>query len=110
MREKKQADDDAGTPGVSPETRRLHVYFSGNVQGVGFRYTARTVARQFAVTGWVRNATDSRVELVAEGAVEELERFLAALGDEMSGYIRDVERAWEPPTGEWRSFEIDVAR
>ena len=43
------------------------MYFSGHVQGVGFRYTTRSVASRFAVTGYVRNLPDGRVELVAEG-------------------------------------------
>lgn len=89
---------------ATPETRRLHVFFVGAVQGVGFRYSARAAARRFAVSGWVRNLADGRVELVAEGKVEELEAFLAAVGDEMSSYIRDVERAWEAPTGEFNGF------
>jgi len=93
-------------PVAAQETRRLHVFFSGLVQGVGFRYTARAVARRFAVSGWVRNLSDGRVELAAEGVPEELEAFLAALREEMDEYTRNVERTWEAATGEWRSFEI----
>jgi len=93
-------------PAAAKGTRRLHVFFSGMVQGVGFRYTARTVARRFAVGGWVRNVSDGRVELVAEGVPEELEAFLAAVGDDMSPYIRKVDRTWEAATDEWRGFEI----
>src|SRR5471030_2081507 len=47
--------------------RRMKVFYSGRVQGVGFRYTARTVAAGFEITGYVRNLPDGRVELVAEG-------------------------------------------
>jgi acylphosphatase len=90
----------------APETRRLHVFFSGSVQGVGFRYTARAVAERFSVHGWVRNRSDGRVELVAEGRGDELESYLAALGDDMSGYIREVERSWEAPTDEFNGFQI----
>ena len=100
---------EANPPVAAKGTRRLHVFFSGMVQGVGFRYTARTVARRFAVSGWVRNTSDGRVELVAEGLPEELEAFLAAVGDDMSPYIRNVERKWEAATEEWSSFEISAA-
>ena len=47
--------------------KQLHVYFSGNVQGVGFRYATRQMANQYRITGWVKNLTDSRVEMLAEG-------------------------------------------
>ena len=47
--------------------QRREVYFSGRVQGVGFRYTVRMVASRFAVTGFVKNLPDGRVQLVAEG-------------------------------------------
>ena len=84
----------------------LHVFFSGNVQGVGFRYRALTVAQKFPVTGWVRNRSDGRVEMMAEGSEESLEQFLAALAHEMSEHIDKVERVWQPATGEWARFEI----
>ena len=45
------------------------VYYQGRVQGVGFRYAVRSLARRFAVDGFVRNLSDGRVELVAEGGV-----------------------------------------
>jgi acylphosphatase len=64
-----------------------HVYYSGRVQGVGFRYAAQGVASQFAVAGYVRNLANGDVELVAEGVGEQVEGFLAALGRCMAGYI-----------------------
>ncbi|MCY3023329.1 MAG: acylphosphatase [Planctomycetota bacterium] len=100
------------TPGPSPAApgiRRLHVLFLGTVQGVGFRYTALSIARCHAVTGWVRNVPDGRVELVAEGPSGELEAFLADVGEEMASYISSVERTWEPATGEWNRFTITGA-
>jgi hypothetical protein len=51
----------------SPLRRRLTVIYSGHVQGVGFRYTAKSVATGFDITGIIRNLSDGRVELVAEG-------------------------------------------
>lgn len=85
---------------------RWTVLFSGNVQGVGFRYTTRSVARGFAVRGYVRNTRDGRVELVAEGAPEEVERFVRAVEDEMRGYIRDREVNTAPATGEFGDFGV----
>ena len=54
---------------------RMHIFYSGHVQGVGFRYTVKTVASGFEATGTVRNLPDGRVELTAEGPREELEAF-----------------------------------
>jgi acylphosphatase len=86
---------------------RMHVFYSGRVQGVGFRYTAKTVAMGFDVTGTARNLPDGRVELMAEGAREELEAFRQALRDAgLEGFIRDEAVSWQPATGEFRSFEI----
>ena len=52
----------------------MEIFYSGRVQGVGFRYTAKTVAAGFEITGTVRNLPDGRVELVAEGARENSKR------------------------------------
>jgi acylphosphatase len=85
---------------------RWTVLFSGSVQGVGFRYTARGVARGFAVTGYVRNMRDGRVELVAEGAADEVGRFIRAVADEMGGCIRDQQVSTGPATGEFADFGV----
>ena len=85
---------------------RRSVWYSGQVQGVGFRYMARRIAQGFAVTGYVRNLRDGRVELVAEGAPAAIDEFLEALASKMSGYIQDVESNGAKATGEWAAFEI----
>jgi acylphosphatase len=85
----------------------MHVFYSGRVQGVGFRYSARQVAMGFEVTGTIRNLPDGRVELTAEGEREELEAFQQALRDSgLGGFIRDEAVSWHPATGEFRGFEI----
>ncbi|TWI58591.1 acylphosphatase [Pseudomonas duriflava] len=56
-----------------------HIHISGRVQGVSYRESARRKAEQLNVTGWVRNLTDGRVELLAEGEPEALEAFKAWL-------------------------------
>ena len=69
---------------------RITVYFTGRVQGVGFRYTAVSVARRFAVAGYVMNLPDGRVELVAEGMPAEVRAFVDGVREAMGGNIRDV--------------------
>jgi acylphosphatase len=85
---------------------RLSVYYSGRVQGVGFRYTARQVARNYALTGFVRNLPDRRVELVVEGDANEVQRFIDAVGESMRDNIRDTAVNRSTPTGEFSNFEI----
>jgi acylphosphatase len=95
-------------PAMTTNTRRrVTVFYSGRVQGVGFRYTAKTVATGFEVTGTVRNLTDGRVELIAEGTKSELEAFLQAIRDEGLGhFIRNEEKLWSDTEDGFRGFEI----
>ncbi len=87
--------------------KRALVFYSGRVQGVGFRYGAREVACGFEVTGYVRNLPDGRVELVAEGDEAEVQGFLQAIGDSQLGhYIRGTDLHWPPAIGEFRGFDI----
>ena len=77
------------------------------MQGVGFRYTAKTIAAGFEIAGTIRNLPDGRVELVAEGAREELEAFRAAIRDAgLAGFIHDESVVWDNAQNEFRSFEI----
>jgi acylphosphatase len=83
------------------------VLYSGRVQGVGFRYTAKTVASGFEVVGVVRNLLDGRVELIAEGAKAELEGFRAAVRNSgLENFIQDENVNWSEATNEFRGFEI----
>ncbi len=87
--------------------RRMKIFYSGRVQGVGFRYTAKTVAAGFEIAGFVRNLPDGRVELVAEGADGELQAFRAAIHNAMlAGFIRDESVEWGAAQNEFRGFEI----
>lgn len=85
---------------------RRSVWFSGRVQGVGFRYTTFHVARRFQVTGYVKNLPDGRVEAIIEGDSAEIERFLGELRIEMAGHIRGEEKHDGPPSGEFRAFDV----
>lgn len=85
----------------------MEIFYSGHVQGVGFRYTAKSVAAGFEVCGIVRNLPDGRVELVVEGAREELEAFRAAIRDAgLKPFIRDETVTWNTAQNEFRGFEI----
>jgi acylphosphatase len=85
----------------------MHVFYSGQVQGVGFRYTTRSVATGFEVTGTIRNLPDGRVELVAEGDERELNAFRQAIRDAGLGhFIRDEQVHWSEAQGGLRGFEI----
>ncbi len=70
---------------MSDETRR--VVFHGRVQGVGFRVTTRRVAREFPVTGFVRNQSDGTVELVAHAGAAVIDAFVAAVEEAMAGHV-----------------------
>lgn len=86
---------------------RLHIFYTGRVQGVGFRYTAKRTALEFEITGVVRNLPDGRVELLAEGDRAELEAYAEAVRDSgLAGFIRKEDRAWGAATNEFRGFEI----
>ena len=86
--------------------KQVHVFFSGSVQGVGFRYTARRIAQRFGANGWVRNLPDGRVELVAQAEEAVLYEFLSALRDEFSGYIRDEDLNWHDAAAGVHDFGI----
>jgi len=84
--------------------KRLHIYFSGRVQGVGFRYTTRQLARGLDLRGWVRNLPDGRVEMLAEGP----EADINALLDGLEGRFSITAKEQKAPGSEALagSFEI----
>ncbi|MDD5198788.1 MAG: acylphosphatase [Terrimicrobiaceae bacterium] len=83
------------------------VLYDGRVQGVGFRYSVKTIARGFDVTGWVRNLPDGRVELQAGGEADEVEAFLAAIRESaLAVLIQKEEISIVPPPHGVRGFTI----
>ena len=85
----------------------LQIFYEGNVQGVGFRWTVRHIAKGFDVTGWVRNLVDGRVELQVNGEETEVRAFLDAIAQgELHGLIKKQTESQlaEPVTA--RGFEI----
>ncbi len=88
------------------DTHHETVHYSGHVQGVGFRYAARQVAKEFEVTGCVKNLLDGRVLVEVEGTATEVGAFLVALEERMHGYIRKVERTGELRPPQFTGFSI----
>lgn len=86
--------------------QRRTVHYSGRVQGVGFRYTTVSVARRYAVSGYVQNLQDGRVVLVAEGEESALVAFLADVAETMQHVISRVHSEASPATGEYHGFTV----
>lgn len=82
------------------------VHYSGRVQGVGFRHTARVLARDHPVAGWVKNLPDGRVRLLAEGAESDVLAFLERVTNHWGLSIRDEQRERVEPTGESGGFAV----
>lgn len=97
-----------GAEGIVSPMPAKQVFYSGRVQGVGFRYAVKRIASGFEVTGWLRNLPDCRVELQAMSAdAEELQAFLDAVQDSsLRGNIREVTSQDVPPLTGVRGFSI----
>lgn len=88
--------------------KRIHVFYSGRVQGVGFRYTAQDIAMGMDLTGWAKNLLDGRVEVVIEGDEKKLKEFLDKISKgHLGSYIRDADVSWEKSENEFDSFNIE---
>ena len=90
----------------SPRTQRRTVYYSGRVQGVGFRYTTNSIVKKFQVTGTVENLSDGRVLLVVEGEVSEIDTFCGEIDRAMGGNITEREVDRRPFTGQFDRFQV----
>ena len=85
----------------------IQVFYEGNVQGVGFRYSVRQIAKGFDITGAVRNLRDGRVELLARGEEEEVRAFLKAIAQsELRAHIKNHSETPLPHPPDFRGFEI----
>jgi acylphosphatase len=86
--------------------RRWTVLFTGRVQGVGFRASTEHIAAGFAVTGYVRNLADGRVELVAEGTDSELAALVREITARLGQHIRQQTQTTDAASGEWEDFSV----
>ena len=88
------------------QNQRRTVHYSGRVQGVGFRYTAQSIAGRFQVSGFVQNLDDGRVRLVVEGTTDELDGYLTAVSEAMGHFIHDSTVTVSVATGEFSGFSV----
>ena len=89
---------------ATPVARMVH--YSGKVQGVGFRATAAEIAQKHPVTGWVKNLSDGRVQLLVEGSEEAVEKYLAAVRKHWKDFITKEEIEKQEASGKFKSFEV----
>ncbi|MBS5064154.1 MAG: acylphosphatase [Hungatella hathewayi] len=84
---------------------RKHIFVSGRVQGVGFRYRTYYLAESLGLTGWVRNLYDERVEMELQGHEEDMNQLFRKLQENTFIYIEhcEVERI---PVIEERGFHV----
>jgi len=91
--------------------KQLHLVVSGQVQGVGFRYSAKQLADRLSLTGWVRNNPDGTVELVAQGQEATLQQFLQDLKQSHLGsYISNCESRWSEDKEEAKDQGFAIRR
>ncbi|NBH35459.1 acylphosphatase [Clostridiaceae bacterium] len=84
---------------------RKHFYFSGRVQGVGFRFQACRIARSLGLTGYVQNLWDGRVEMEAQGEESVLWDLVTALHKQPYIRIENMETA-DLPLKEEKGFQM----
>ncbi len=89
-----------------PDVHHVTVFFSGRVQGVGFRYQTLQVAKGYDVSGCAVNLPDGRVQLEVEGPTDEVRDFIAAVQERMTGYIRKAEQVETKRPPQFQGFSI----
>lgn len=86
---------------------RAHVFVSGRVQGVFFRYETYRLASRLGVAGWVRNLPDGRVEAVFEGEKDKVDKMVDfCRRGPSAAIVTDIKVIWERPKNEFEGFEI----
>lgn len=87
--------------------KRIEIVVRGRVQGVYYRASAQREARQYGLTGWVKNRSDGSVEMVVEGEEDAVKDFLAwAQQGPSTARVEKVETRWRSYTGEFTDFRI----
>lgn len=85
---------------------QAHIFYSGIVQGVGFRYMVRGYASRLGLVGWVRNLNDGRVEILVEGEQATIENLMTDVEEYFSGSIRNRDLSYGAPSGDFINFRI----
>jgi len=83
-----------------------HIFFSGRVQGVGFRYTVHRIAIRYDLTGFVHNLPDGRVEMLIQGRLQDIANCLQDIEQTFGSYIRETKVEQLPISTSYNSFEI----
>jgi len=86
--------------------RELIAWFSGHVQGCGFRYYTLRLMAGYPVSGYVKNLPDGRVELVLQGEEETIHQALRSLQERRAAYIRSTETTPREPTETLDDFQV----
>lgn len=86
--------------------KRAHVYYEGSVQGIGFRFAARSCAAGLKLGGWVKNLDDGRVEVVCQGDERKIKVFLDKMASDFGGYIRNTNIEWSAAADEYDGFGV----
>ena len=86
---------------------QAHIFYSGMVQGVGFRYTVERIVHQIGhLNGWVRNLQDGRVEICVEGDKKDIEQLMSAIEQHFNAYIRNKSFSYASSEGSFKDFQI----
>lgn len=100
-------EDAAVDSPTEAKTLRAHVFISGRVHGVSFRWFTQRKAQELGLTGWVRNLWDGRVEAVFEGEAGAVRQAVAwCHTGEPPARVTDVDVTYAPFTSEFRTFRV----
>jgi acylphosphatase len=92
---------------VPEGTKRVHVFVTGRVQGVGFRNFTEREAKVLRLTGFVKNLADGRVEAVVEGPADKVAALLEKLKvGPRSAQVEKLDAKDETPEGDFAQFEV----
>jgi len=83
-----------------------HIIFGGQVQGVGFRFTAFNMANRHQLTGFVRKLPDGTVEMLIQGTSGAIDDCIRDIKEYFSGYIRETKIKEIPSNSQYKDFEI----
>ena len=85
---------------------QAHIFYSGTVQGVGFRYAVERYASELGLTGWIKNLRDGRVEILTEGKKELIEKLIVQVDKYFGGYVRNKTVDYKEAQNLYKEFRI----